>query len=128
MSDTLKIGGIGFVIGLFVAAIAAHICYDTGFAHGTAEAEARQASAVEIAQKEVKRDYEKRIQKLTASLERVRIDNAQRLRQLNNFSHARTDLATCRRDRDRLSRLAVRGEGLLKRADAYLGSLYQRKR
>lgn len=123
MFDSLKIGGIGFVIGLFVAAIVAHICYDKGFKHGAAEAEARQASAVEIAQKEVKRDYEKRIQKLTASLERVRIDNAQRLRQLNNFSHARTDLATCRRDRSELARLAVRGEGLLKRADSYFEAL-----
>ena len=123
MFDSLKIGGIGFVIGLFVAAIVAHICYDKGFKHGAAEAEARQASAVEIAQKEVKRDYEKRIQKLTASLERVRIDNAQRLRQLNNFSHARTDLATCRRDRRDLGRLAVRGEELLRRADSYLEAL-----
>ena len=123
MFDSLKIGGIGFVIGLFVAAIVAHICYDKGFKHGAAEAEARQASAVEIAQKEVKRDYEKRIQKLTASLERVRIDNAQRLRQLNDFSHARTDLATCRRDRRDLARLAVRGEELLKRADSYFEAL-----
>lgn len=111
------------MIGLFVAAIVAHICYDKGFKHGAAEAEARQASAVEIAQKEVKRDYEKRIQKLTASLERVRIDNAQRLRQLSDFSHARTDLATCRRDRRDLARLAVRGEELLKRADSYFEAL-----
>lgn len=123
MSDTLKIGGIGFVIGLFVAAIAAHICYDRGFDHGTAEAEARQADAVKIAQMEVKKDYEKRIQELSASIERVRYDNAQRLRQLNDFSHARTDLATCRRERSDLARLAVRGEGLLKRAESYLEAL-----
>lgn len=123
MSDTLKIGGIGFVIGLFVAAIAAHICYNRGFDHGTAEAEARQADAVKIAQMEVKKDYEKRIQELSASLERVRINNAQRLRELNDFSHAKTDLATCRRDRSRLGRLAVRGEELLRRADSYLEAL-----
>ena len=36
---------------------------------------------------------------------------------------ASTDLATCRRQRDDLSRLAVRGEELLKRADAYLEAL-----
>ncbi len=123
MSDTLKIGGIGFVIGLFVAAIAAHICYDRGFDHGTAEAEARQADAVKIAQMEVKKDYEKRIQELSASIERLRDDNAQRLRELNDFSHARTDLATCRRERSDLARLAVRGEGLLKRAESYLEAL-----
>lgn len=50
-------------------------------------------------------------------------DNAQRLRQLDDFSHAKTDLATCRRQRDDLSRLADRGEELLKRADAYLEAL-----
>lgn len=111
------------MIGLFVAAIAAHICYDLGFDHGTAEAVAQQAEAVKIAQKEVKKDYEKRIQELSASIERLRDDNAQRLRELNDFSHARTDLATCRRDRSRLGRLAVRGEELLKRADSYLEAL-----
>lgn len=123
MSDTLKIGGIGFVIGLFVAAIAAHICYDLGFDHGTAEAVAQQAEAVKIAQKEVKKDYEKRIQELSASIERLRDDNAQRLRELNDFSHAKTDLATCRRDRRDLGRLAVRGEELLRRADSYIEAL-----
>lgn len=111
------------MIGLFVAAIAAHICYDLGFDHGTAEAVAQQAEAVKIAQKEVKKDYEKRIQELSASIERLRDDNAQRLRELNDFSHARTDLATCRRDRSRLGRLAVRGEELLRRADSYLEAL-----
>lgn len=123
MIEKVKLGGIGFVIGLLVAALAAHFCYDIGFDHGTAEAEARQASAVEIAQTEVKKDYEKRIQELTASIERLRSDDAERLRQLNDFNHARTDLATCRRDRCELARLAVRGERLLKRADSYLEAL-----
>ncbi len=111
------------MIGLFVAALAAYFCYEKGFDHGTAEAEARQADAVKIAQNEVKKDYEKRIQELSASVERLRSDNAQRLRQLNDFSHARTDLATCRRDRGDLARLAVRGEELLRRADSYLEAL-----
>ena len=123
MTETLKIGSIGFVIGLFVAAIAAHICYDMGFDHGTAEAEARHASAVEIAQTEVKKDYEKRIQELSASIERLRDDNAQRLRQLNDFNNTRTSLATCRRDRRDLGRLAVRGEELLRRANSYIEAL-----
>lgn len=123
MLEKVKLGSLGFVIGLFVAAIAAHICYDIGFDHGTAEAEARNASAVEIAQIEVKKDYEKRIQELSASIERLRDDNARRLRELNNFGHARTDLATCRRDRRDLGRLAVRGEELLRRADSYLEAL-----
>ena len=123
MLEKVKLGGLGFVIGLFVAAIAAHICYDIGFDHGTAEAEARNASAVEIAQIEVKKDYEKRIQELSASIERLRDDHAERMRQLDDFSHAKTDLATCRRDRRDLGRLAVRGEELLRRADSYLEAL-----
>lgn len=123
MYNTFKIGGIGFMIGLFVAAIAAHVCYDTGFDHGFAEAEARQADAVKIAQNEVKKDYEKRIQELSASLERLHFDNAKRLRQLDDFNNTRTSLAACRRDRSRLSRLAVRGEELLRRADSYFEAL-----
>lgn len=123
MLEKVKLGGIGFMVGLLVAAFTAKNCYDIGFDHGTAEAEARQASAVEIAQNEVKKDYEKRVQELTVSIERLRIDNAQRLRELNDFSHAKTDLATCHRDRRDLGRLAVRGEELLKRADSYLEAL-----
>lgn len=123
MLEKVKLGGIGFMVGLLVAAVAAHICYGLGFDHGTAEAEARQADAVKIAQNEVKKDYEKRISELSASLERLRIDNAQRLRQLDDFNNTRTSLAACRRDRRDLGRLAVRGEGLLNRADSYIEAL-----
>ena len=123
MTETLKIGSIGFVIGLIVAAVAAHICYDKGFDHGIAEAEARQALAVESAQTEVKKDYEKRIQELSASIERLRSDNAERLRQLKQFNRTSGNLETCNRDRRDLARLAVRGEDLLKRADSYLEAL-----
>ena len=123
MLEKVKLGGLGFMVGLLVAAIATHFCYDKGFDHGTAEAEARQADAVKIAQNEVKKDYEKRISELSASLERLRIDNAQRLRQLDDFNNTRTSLAACRRDRRDLGRLAVRGEGLLNRADSYIEAL-----
>lgn len=123
MLEKVKLGGLGFIVGLLVAAIAAHICYDRGFDHGTAEAEARQADAVKIAQNEVKKDYEKRIKELSASLERLRSDNAQRLRELGDFNNTRTSLAACRRDRRDLGRLAVRGEELLRRADGYLEAL-----
>lgn len=123
MFENVKIGVLGFVIGLFVAAFAAHFCYDLGFDHGTAEAEARQASAVEIAQKEVKKDYEKRVQELTVAIERLRSDNAERLRELKRFNRTSGNLETCRRDRSDLARLAVRGEELLKRADSYLEAL-----
>ena len=123
MLEKVKLGGIGFMVGLLVAAVAAHICYGLGFDHGTAEAEARQADAVKIAQSEVKKDYEKRIEELAASLERLHSDNAQRLRQLDDFNNTRTSLAACRRDRRDLGRLAVRAEELLRRADGYLEAL-----
>lgn len=123
MLEKVKLGGLGFMVGLLVAAIAAHFCYDKGFDHGFAEAEAQQADAVKIAQSEVKKDYEKRIQELAASIKRLHSDNAERLRQLDDFNNTRTSLAACRRDRRDLGRLAVRGEELLERADSYLEAL-----
>ena len=81
-----------------------------------------QAQAVIDAQNEVKLQYETQIKNLNAALASARSDSANRMRQLNEFRGARTDLATCRRQRDQLSRLAVEGESLLREADAYLGS------
>lgn len=81
-----------------------------------------QAEEVIAAQNKVKVEYEAQIKTLNAALASVRSDNANRLRQLEAFRHTDTDLATCRRERSDLANLAVRGEELLKRADAYLGS------
>ena len=131
MNVNLKLGVAGAVVALVVA----YFCYDLGYNRAKVEGELQietlkltQAEEVIAAQNKVKSEYELQIQSLNAALASARSDGAERLRQLNEFRGANTDLATCRRDRDRLSRLAVRGEGLLKRADAYLGSLYQRKR
>lgn len=84
-----------------------------------------QAQAVIDAQNKVKLEYETQIKNLNAALAAARSDSADRLRQLETFRHAGTDLATCRRQRDKLSRLAVEGESLLREADAYLGALVQ---
>ena len=81
------------------------------------------AQAVIDAQNEVKLQYETQIKNLNDALANARNDSADRLRQLETFRRSNTDLATCRRERDELSRLAVRGEELLKRADAYIGAL-----
>lgn len=121
--SNFKVACVGFVIGLVVAAIAALYCYNLGFDHGSANEKKMQQEVALIVQNNIKRDYEKRIQDLSASLELIRNEHAERLRQLNNFSHARTDLATCRRDRSELARLAVRGEKLLKRADSYFEAI-----
>lgn len=121
--DSTKIGILSFAAGLLCTVLVGYFCYDVGYDHGKAKAEAMQSSAVANAQRKVKQDYEIQIKELTASLERVRNDNAQRLRELNEFSNARTNLETCRRERGQLARLAVRGEELLKRADSYLEAL-----
>ena len=106
------------------------ISYLIGFNHAKTEGELEieslklaQANEIIEAQKKVRIDYESQIQSLNAALASARSDGAERLRQLNEFRGARTDLATCRRQRDQLSRLAVEGESLLREADAYLGSL-----
>lgn len=122
-SDAIKISILSFAAGLLCIVLLGYFCYDVGYDHGKAKAEAMQAAAVANAQKKVKQEYEIQIQELSASLERVRTDNARRLRELNEFSHARTNLETCRRERDQLARLAVRGEELLKRANSYLEAL-----
>lgn len=108
--------------------------YWLGFNHAKTEGDLEieslklaQANEIIEAQNKVKIEYESQIQSLNAALASARSDGAERLRQLEAFRGASTDLATCRRQRNDLSRLAVRGEELLKRADAYLGSLIQKK-
>lgn len=125
MSDYIKFGAAALVAFFIVC-----FSYDLGYEKAKVEGELQietlkltQAEEVISAQNRVKIEYEKQIQNLNAALASVRSDNAHRLRQLEQFRNTSTDLATCRRQRDDLSRLAVRGEGLLKRADAYLEAL-----
>lgn len=128
MNTTIKTGLICF----FVAVVSAWFCYDLGYNKAKVEGELQvetlkltQAEEVIAAQNKVKVEYEAQIKTLNAALASARSDSANRLRQLEAFRHTDTDLATCRRQRDDLSRLAVQGEELLKRADAYLGALVQ---
>lgn len=121
--SNFKVACVGFVIGLVVAAIAALYCYNLGFDHGSANEKKMQQEAALIVQNNIKRDYEKRIQDLSASLELIRNEHAERLRELEEFSNTRTSLDSCRSDRSRLARLAVRGEKLLKRADSYFEAI-----
>ena len=75
------------------------------------------------AQNKFKVEYNEKIETLNADLANARKLNAERLRQLSKFNSTSRDLETCTRDRRDLAELAVRGEELLKRADAYLGAL-----
>ena len=125
MSSYIKLGA-----SVLVSLLIVWFSYDLGYEKAKVEGELQietlklaQAEVIIAAQNKVKSEYEKQIQNLNAALASARSDGAERLRQLNEFRGARTDLATCRRQRDELSRLAVRGEELLKRADAYLEAL-----
>ena len=125
MSDYIKLGAAALVAFFIV-----WFSYDLGYEKAKVEGDLAleqlklaQSQAVIDAQNKVKVEYEAQIKTLNAALASVRGDNAHRLRQLEQFRNTGTDLATCRRQRDDLSRLAVRGEELLKRADAYLGAL-----
>lgn len=113
------------------AAIAALIAsYALGYSHAKAKGEANlkslevsHAQAILATQETVKNEYEKKIAQLSADLADVRSANAERLRQLEAFRGASTDLATCRRDRADLGELAVTGEELLREADSYIRAL-----
>lgn len=129
MSSSIKLG-VAALVALFIV----WFSYDLGYEKAKVEGELQietlkltQAEEIIAAQNKIKVEYEAQIKTLNAALASVRSDNAQRLRQLEAFRHTDTDLATCRRQRDDLSRLAVRGEELLNRADAYIGSLIQKK-
>ena len=126
MNVNLKLGVAGAVVALVVA----YFCYDLGYNRAKVEGELQietlkltQAEEVIAAQNKVKSEYELQIQTLNAALASARSDSAERMRQIETFRQSRTDLATCRCQRDQLSRLAVEGESLLREADAYLGSL-----
>ena len=117
-------------VGAVVSLIAAWFCYSLGYDRAKTEGELAleqlklaHAQAVIDAQNKVKSEYELQIQNLNAALASARSDSANRMQQLERFRHTDRDLEACRRERSDLANLAVRGEELLKRADAYLGVL-----
>lgn len=129
MSSYIKLGAAALA-ALFIVWFA----YDLGYEKAKVEGELQieilkltQAEEIIAAQNKVKVEYEAQIKSLSAALADARSDNAERLRQLDAFRNTSTDLATCCRERNDLSRLAVEGESLLREADAYLGALIQKK-
>ena len=129
MSVYVKLGTAALA-ALFIVWFSYDLGYETAKVEGELQIETlklTQAEEVIAAQNKVKVEYEVQIKTLNAALASVRSDNALRLRQLERFRNTGTDLATCRRQRNDLSRLAVRGEELLNRADAYIRSLIQKK-
>lgn len=111
-----------------VAAIAA--IYFVGYKHAETKGELaiedlkhEHALAVIAAQEKEKAKYETDIANLLSDLDRLRSVNDRRVLELERFRNADRDLETCRRERDDLAGLAVRGERLLQRAVSYLKSV-----
>lgn len=128
MTDSIKVGALCFALGLLVAALAARVCYNIGFEHGTDEAAAQQAAAIDIVRKEEKQKYEKAIDDLVTARDHERQHYAERLRELEQFRRAGTDLESCRSDRSRLASIAVGFESVAVRAiDSLKATLEQRK-
>lgn len=95
-------------------------CYDKGYDAAMTKIAIEKQAAEKAAQAKAKETYEKQIAQLTDDLARARELNANRMRQLESFRNTDRSLEACRRERSDLANLAVRGEELLKRADAYL--------
>ena len=81
-----------------------------------------QEQAANAAQEKIKADYEKRLENLSADLERIRNDNANRVRELEQFKRRAVNLETCRSERERLASVAVGLEDVASRAISYLKS------
>ena len=129
MSSYIKLGAAALA-ALFIV----WFSYDLGYEKAKVEGELQievlkltQAEEIIAAQNKVKVEYEAQIKSLSVALADARNDSAERLRQLDAFRNTDTDLATCRSQRNELSKLAVEGESLLREADAYLGALIQKK-
>lgn len=121
-------GGDYIKYSAIVAAIAA--IYFVGYKHAESEGELaiedlkhEHALAVIAAQEKEKAKYETDIANLLSDLDRLRSVNDRRVLELERFRNADRDLETCRRERDDLAGLAVRGERLLQRAVSYLKSV-----
>lgn len=81
-----------------------------------------QEQAANAAQEKIKADYEKRLENLSADLERIRNDNDKRLRELEQFKRRSVSLETCRSERERLASVAVGLEDVASRAVGFIKS------
>lgn len=121
VSDYIKYGAVIALVGAV---------YLVGYNHAETEGELaiedlkhQHALAVIAAQEKEKAKYETDIANLLSDLDRLRSVNDRRVLELERFRNADRDLETCRRERDDLAGLAVRGERLLQRAVSYLKSV-----
>lgn len=121
VSDYIKYGAVIALVGAV---------YLVGYKHAETEGELaiedlkhQHALAVIAAQEKEKAKYETDISNLLSDLDRLRSVNDRRVLELDRFRNADRDLETCRRERDDLAGLSVRGEQLLQRAVSYLKSV-----
>ena len=85
----------------------------------------QQAEAFKVVLKEEQKKHALKEQTLIDSFKRDRQHYDDRVRQLEAKLRSRGDLEAVASERDRCLKLAVRGEGLLRRADAIIEALEQ---
>lgn len=119
MIDKLKY----FVLIAAACAAALYLSYRWGYSVAETEGllaletlEKENAQEVIKAQAVAKEKYERQIKDLVDARAAERQHYVERLREFEKFRSAGTDLATCRRDRDRLARVAIGFESLTIRA------------
>ena len=123
---TMSLKSLGIAVAVMVLAF---LCYRVGYESAEAKGESalnefklQQAQAVIEAQLKAKANYDAKLQAIINSHNAERSVYDQRLRQLEKFRSAGASLATCTSERDRLAKLAIRGERLLRRAESYLNA------
>lgn len=130
MKDFLKsvLSDYADVAKAIILGVALLVAFGSGFyANGLRweskmlKAENEAQAALLDAQKKAKEKYDKEVDALTTSLESVRAESDDRLRELEAYRTRNAGNKTCH-ETDAL-KLAVEGEKLLKEADSYLKAL-----
>ena len=121
---------IKYIIASAVCSIVIFGAYSTGYEKAETEATLKiesmkldHANQIIKAQNKEKERYEQKEKDLVARYDADRKHYVDRMRQLERKLNAKGDVEAVRSERDRCFGLAVRGERLLRRADAIIESL-----
>ena len=116
------IASVGALVAAFIAGASIAHTYDS--LKYTKEKNAELQAVIDHYKGEID-DLEKTRSRLDADLSSARALSAERLRQLDEWKRRARSGNAEGRECERVLDLAVRGEGLLRRADAMLGALMQ---
>lgn len=121
MKNYIVIGVVAFVT--ILSYLAGYDKAEDEYKLKLSEQDRLHQQAIIDAQEEEKEKYELQTKALVARFNADAEHNAQRMRQLEQKLRANRNVETVSSERDRCFELAVRGEGLLKRADAIIDAL-----